>query len=225
MENIYIKELKKILENYYATAQKLNNQKKQNNEYYSPDIAETANKKVDAHLNDAYEQTRKAINAKYLNVREILAKGTFYSASELTDVKAIFESGLELSTFTVRGYIEKAEMQGNFTMLAYIKNWIEKQLVAGKNEYATINVFYPIDHLYVYKKLSNRALHITDLIHQNKQIMQNPLEIVYFGKSDISDAELNTISNGERIYINAEKSVPEIVNHTFDDYTLDGFSE
>ena len=224
MSNIYIGSFKDILKGYYEKQKKLNEEIESNNQRFAPEYAGKYNAEVKAKQAQAYSDARQSITEVFEQVKGYLANANFLNVESLTADRLIFAdgSGFDLTPEDVQGYVER--YQDNFTMLRLIRDWITKHNTPEEGhlfgKYEDIKIVLPADQLDVYKKFADSALHITDKIFTNGNIMQSPLEIEYYADPRMAGDMLATVGSGMGLSDYKNHRVPESVKHCFDNVRL-----
>ena len=223
MANIFVSQIKDALKIYYNKQQKSNEQIEENNKRFSPEYAEKANAVVYANQEREYKHTVSVITDIYSRVRKHLAIASFPNVEQLTADRLIFESGIDLSVQAVQGYVDRYTQPYNPTMLQYIQGWIDRQHTAENSKigkYSGVRIKTPKDQLLVYKKFAESGLRLAESIHNNTNIMREPIALDAYADENFGANLFAVIGDGMKLTDYKISKAPDSVSHVFDNVNL-----
>ena len=218
MPNMYVNQMKRVMEKYLEQQKAGNEQIVRNRDYYMPEVAQEKNDAIKAKQAEQYVAAQNEIENIFSNVRRYLANANFPNVGYLTADRFLFESGISLSPAEIEGFVERYRM--NFTMLRIISDYIKKQpesLALNK-----IEIHLPTELLDVYKWFAEEALKILYKISVNGLILQDPIEINLFDSDALTTVhdKLEIIGDGHGLSDYGSADVPESAKHQFDTVLL-----
>lgn len=218
MPNMYVSQMKRVMEKYLEQQKAGNAQIVRNREYYQPEIAEEKNDAIRAKQAEQYTAAQNEIGNIFSNVRRYLANANFPNVGYLTADRLLFESGMSLSPAEIEGFVERYKM--NFTMLRIISDYIKRQPESFALN--NIEIYLPAELLEVYKWFAEEALKILHKISVNGLIIESPLEIELFDSDALSTVhdKLAVIGDGHGLSDYGSADVPESAKHQFDTVLL-----
>lgn len=218
MPNMYVNQMKRVMEKYLEQQKAGNTQIKRNREYYMPEIAEEKNDAIKAKQMEQYVAAQNEIGKIFSNVRRYLACASFPNVGYLTADRLLFESGMSLSPAEIEGFVERYKM--NFTMLRLIRDYIARQPESFALN--NIEIHLPAELLEVYRWFAEEALKILHKISVNGLIIESPLEIELFDSDTLSTVheKLAVIGDGHGLADYGSADVPESAKHQFDTVLL-----
>jgi hypothetical protein len=221
MINLYISTFKDVLKNFYNDVTKLNSELENIECNYSGELLQSKLADVNTRKNTAYNNSKKLIDDTFTDVRNLLAIANFPNVTKLTDDKLLFErnTGIELTPQEIGAFIEK--YADNYTMLRFIKNWIERN-PKRTTEFAEVakQIYLPEDKVQVYKKFAISALSILDTIYNATPDTFAGIEVMAYADENFSANLFSVIGNGENLKEYKTADVPESAKHIFDDIYL-----
>lgn len=218
MSNIYVSQMKRVMEKYLEQQRAGNEQILRNRDYYQPEIAEEKNDAIRAKQMQQYASAQNEIGSIFSNVRRYLANANFPNVGYLTADRLLFESGMSLSPAEIEGFVDRYKT--NFTMLRIISDYVKRQpeSLAWNN----IEIHLPTEILQVYKWFAEEALKILHKISVNGLILQDPIEIELFDAESLFTVQekLDVIKDGQGLSDYESADVPESAKHQFDSVLL-----
>ena len=218
MTNMYVNQMKKVMEKYLEQQKAGNEQIVRNRDYYMPEIAQEKNDAIRAKQAEQYVAAQNEIGNIFANVRRYLANANFPNVGYLTADRLLFESGMSLSPAEVEGFVEKYKV--NFTMLRLVSDYIKKQ--PESLAWNCIDIHLPAELLEVYKWFAEEALKVLYKISVNGLILQDPIEINLFDSDTLTTVhdKLEIIGDGHGLSDYGSADVPESAKHQFDTVLL-----
>ena len=101
-------------------------------------------------------------------------------------------------------------------MLRLIQDYIER----NGSKYTGIQITMPVDILNAYKQFTNGALSIVEKLHDEGNIMRDPIELENFADVNWSHNLYDLVGSGASLNEYKNKRVPDTARHTFDDVTV-----
>ena len=218
MPNMYVNQMKRVMEKYLEQQKAGNAQIIRNREYYMPEIAEEKNDAIKAKQMEQYVAAQNEIGKIFSTVRRYLANANFPNVGYLTADRLLFESGMSLSPAEIEGFVQRYRM--NFTMLRIISDYIKRQPESFALN--NIEIHLPAELLEVYRWFAEEALKILHKISVNSLIIESPLEIELFDSDTLSTVheKLAVIGDGHGLADYGSADVPESAKHQFDTVLL-----
>ena len=220
MPNMYVNQMKRVMEKYLEQQRAGNAQIVRNRDYYMPEIAEEKNNTIRAKQAEQYTAAQNEIENIFSNVRRYLANANFPNVGYLTADRFLFESGISLSPAEIEGFVERYKM--NFTMLRLLRDYIQRQPQSLTLNRVLDEIHLPDEQLQVYKWFCEESLKILHKISVNGLILQDPIEIDLFDSEALSTVQekLDVIKDGQGLSDYGSADVPESAKHQFDSILL-----
>lgn len=214
MKNIYVEKMRNVMSCYNDLMKMVNEKIKSNCETYSPAVAEKYNLELREKKKQDYQDAVKMLEEMVAQIRELLAKGNYPIASDLTSDQDFFKGNCFLTDKEIEAMARQYGREGNYTMVRYIKGW------ADQNNRSELQFILPVDQLKAYLKLANAVRYTLDGIYSENREHFIDLEIEHFGDPVMSRKEMDIIGDGECLKTYENRIVPDEVLHSFDNITL-----
>lgn len=223
MKNLYVGQFKDVLKMFYEKQNTLIKEIKANYEKFSPEYAEQENAKVREKQAQAYAHALQSINSIFETVKASLANATFLNPESISQSTLVLfddANSFNLTEEDIYSQIERHE--GNFTMLRFIQNWIDRHNESGNDtlsgKYDSVKINMPYDILMAYKAFADSALSICDTIYTDDLL--NPAKVEYYADENFGESLYKIIGTGMNLSNYQNMIVPETVKHTFDNINL-----
>lgn len=216
MQNFYVKQMRDILEKYYAEQAKLNQKIIDNNERYSPQVASSENAKVQQEKEALRESVRGKINAVFEEVRTLLACSAEWNTDteEFERVQKLMNSGIDFTEQEINSLLQKH--QNDYTIVRMIGDTVKKN---NPSLYDRLDITSPLTSVEAYKKFAMSALYVADKIYQNH--WSADLSLQNFDDPTINDTLYKTVGSGANLKKFNYQNAPISAMHDFDAITLD----
>lgn len=216
MKNIFVAQLRDILEQYFAEQAKLNQKIVDNNERFTPQYANRANQAVQQEKDALRETVINKIKSVFEEVRTLLACSAEWNTDteDFKTARELMTSGIDFTEQEINAQLRK--YQNDYTIQRMIADTVKKNNPAL---YARLEITSPLTVLGAYKDFAKSAIYVADKIYQNHWTAD--LALQNFDDPTINARLYSVIGSGANLkkfnYMNA----PISAMHDFDNITLD----
>ena len=216
MKNIFVAQLRDILEQYFTEQAKLNQKIIDNNERFAPQYANSENQKVQQEKDALRESVRGKINAVFEEVRTLLACSAEWNTDteDFKTARELMTCGIDFSEREINSLLQKH--QNDYTIQRMIADTVKKNNPAL---YSRLEITSPLTVLGAYKDFAKSAINVADRIYQNHWTADLALQ-----NSDdptINARLYSAVGSGANLKKFNYQNAPISAMHDFDAITLD----
>lgn len=216
MKNIFVAQLRDILEQYFTEQAKLNQKIIDNNERFAPQYANSENQKVQQEKDALRESVRGKINAVFEEVRTLLACSAEWNTDteDFKTARELMTCGIDFSEREINSLLQKH--QNDYTIQRMIADTVKKNNPAL---YSRLEITSPLTVLGAYKDFAKSAINVADRIYQNHWTAD--LALQNFDDPTINARLYSAVGSGANLKKFNYQNAPISAMHDFDAITLD----
>ena len=214
--NIYVKQMRDILEQYFAEQAKLNQKIIDNNERFTPQYANNENQKVQQEKDALRETVINKINTVFEEVRTLLACSAEWNidTEEFKTVRNLMTSGIDFTEQEINSLLQKHK--NDYTIVRMIGDTVKKNNPAL---YDRLEITTPLTVLGAYKDFAKSAIYVAEKIYQNHWTAD--LALQNFDDPTINARLYSVVGSGANLKKFNYQNAPISAMHDFDNITLD----